>query len=67
MATTADLNEAKAALHKLRIGKSVVSVKKDGREIQYGPADEAKLAGYVSQLELAVSPDKPRRRPARFF
>ncbi len=62
MATQAQLDEARAALHDLIIGKKAVKLKKDGREIEFTPATKMSLEQYIRQLqtELGVS----HRRPA---
>lgn len=48
----ARLGEAEEALHTLLIAKSKVQVRADtGEQIVYTPADEAKLRGYIRELE----------------
>lgn len=46
------LAEAEDALHKLITAKSTVQVRADtGEQLVYTPADEAKLRGYIRELE----------------
>lgn len=57
MATlTARLEEAKAALHDLRIGKSVVRVRDaNGDEITYTRANRDDLKAYIKELEDEIA------------
>jgi hypothetical protein len=57
MATQQQLTEAEAALHKLLLGRQVVSVTIDGVETNYTQADLKALRQYVQSLkiELGVS------------
>lgn len=45
------LAEAKDALHKLNLGKAVRVIQKDGRRIEYTPADRRSLEIYIQSLE----------------
>lgn len=62
MATQAQLEEARAALHRLRIGKQAVKVQRDGKLVEYSPADANALEFYVKQLEQQLGVGA-RRRP----
>lgn len=64
MATSTELAQAQAALHKLLTGSMVAEVKKpDGSSVKFTAADESKLRAYISQLkyELGLT-TTPRRR-----
>jgi len=56
------LEEAKAALHKLMIGQSVKVLQKDGRRIEYTPAQKTELQLYIRSLE-----SNGRRGPAGIY
>jgi len=60
MATQQQLAEAQQALHKVIVGKGVVSIQKDGRKVEYSPANQEKLQAYVKQLESELA--GPTRR-----
>lgn len=64
MATSAQLDEARAALHQLMTGKKAVKVQKDGRSVEYTPININALRQYIQQLETTVLSTN-RRRPAR--
>lgn len=52
------LEEAKAALHQLHLGKQAVKVEvmgQPGRSVTYTPADVDKLTGYVKSLEAQLA------------
>lgn len=61
MATLAQLEEAWAALHRLRIGKQVVKLQREGRMVEYSPANAAALEQYVKQLEQELGIGSMRR------
>ncbi len=52
------LLEAKSALHQLLLGKAVRVVQKDGRRVEYTPADRRALEKYIQSLQST------RRAPA---
>lgn len=66
MATTQQLQEAKAALHNLMTGKAVVSLQRDGRRVEYTPANKTQLQSYISQLESELNA-RSTRRAFRFY
>lgn len=66
MATTQQLQEAKAALHNLMTGKAVVSLQRDGRRVEYTPANKTQLQSYINQLESELNA-RSTRRAFRFF
>lgn len=66
MATTQQLQEAKAALHNLMTGKAVVSLQRDGRRVEYTPASKSQLQSYINQLESELNA-RSTRRAFRFF
>lgn len=45
------LAEAEAALHALRIGEQKVRIRRDGREIEFKPANRRDLEDYVYSLK----------------
>lgn len=51
METQMMLMEARRALHELLLGEKVVSINKDGRQVQYTPASIPALQQYIHQLE----------------
>ena len=59
------LEEAKLAKHKVLTGKSALVVQKDGRRIQYNPANLTELERYIETLEAEASGKTFRRGPAR--
>lgn len=64
MATISELQEARTAYHKLLTGKAVVKLQKDGREVEYTPADRAMLQKYIIDLEMSLGESTRRRGPA---
>jgi hypothetical protein len=55
------LAQARAALHKLLIGESLVAITdQNGERVEYRPADAKRLAAYVDQLAGEV---EGRTRP----
>ena len=64
MTTSAQLDEARNALHQLMTGKKAVKVQKDGRSVEYTPINISALRQYIQQLEQIVTTTN-RRRPAR--
>lgn len=67
MATQAQLDEAKAALHQLMLGRRAVRVQKDGRTVEYTPATKRQLEDYIGQMEVALGTGNRRRGPAGVF
>ncbi|WP_028301557.1 phage head-tail joining protein [Oceanospirillum beijerinckii] len=66
MATQAQLDEAKAALHKVTTGKGVASIQKDGRKVEYTPVNVSELRSYIRELESVLASSQ-RRRAFRVF
>lgn len=66
MATQAELDEARAALHKLLIGKKVAKVSVNGRTMEYSEANRADLERYIANLEVSLG-TSTQRRPARVY
>lgn len=66
MATAQQLQEAKAALHNLMTGKAVVSLQRDGRRVEYTPANKSQLQSYINQLESELNA-RSTRRAFRFY
>lgn len=62
MATADRLIEAQNALHELVTGGKPVKIKKDGREIEFAPANKAQLEHYIQSLKSELGTH--RRRPA---
>lgn len=60
----AQLNEARAARHKLMTGTTVVRVSKDGMSVDYTRANLSELNYYIEQLERVVDGSGRRRAPA---
>ncbi|ENF2680003.1 phage tail protein, partial [Escherichia coli] len=48
----------------LMIGRAVVSVSKDGRQVQYSRATIGELRQYIKELESALGVSGRRRAPA---
>lgn len=67
MATQAQLDEARSALHQLMLGRRAVKVQKDGRTVEYTPATKRQLEDYIGQLEAALGTSTRRRGPAGVF
>ena len=63
MATQTQLDEARAAYHKLLTGKSVVSINVDGVQTTYEKAQISSLKAYIESLEAALGATSTRRRP----
>ncbi len=59
------LEEAKLARHKLLTGKSAEVIQKDGRRVQYTPANLSDLERYIATLEGEADGKTFRRGPAR--
>ncbi len=66
MATLQQLTEARDALHLLITGQGMVRVQRDGKMVEFTPANRRDLEIYITQLEgqLGVGA-QARRRPAR--
>lgn len=67
MATQAQLDEARGALHQLLLGRRAVKIQKDGRTLEFTPASKRELEEYIGQLELTLGVNTRRRGPAGFF
>ncbi|AMJ70182.1 phage tail protein [Enterobacter cloacae] len=67
MATQAELDAARAALHDLMMGKRVATVQKDGRRVEFTATSVSDLKKYIADLELQVGTTSRRRGPARFY
>lgn len=63
MALTAaqKLEQAKAALHELLIGRRIVSGSFEGRTVQYRAQDIPQLRTYIRELEAEISPTTARK------
>lgn len=64
MATIAELQEARAALHSLMTGRRVASIQKDGRRVDYTATTVGDLKKYIAELEEALKSGSRRRGPA---
>jgi hypothetical protein len=60
---SAQLQEARNALHSLMTGKQVVRIQKNGRSVEYTAINKRELEQYINQLERQADNNK-RRRPA---
>jgi hypothetical protein len=67
MATQAELDAARAALHDLMMGKRVATVQKDGRRVEFTATSVSDLKKYIADLESQVGTHSRRRGPARFY
>tara|TARA_R110001583_G_scaffold34551_1_gene115872 strand:- start:22231 stop:22437 length:207 start_codon:yes stop_codon:yes gene_type:complete len=67
MATQTQLDEARAALHQLLLGRRAVKIQKDGRTVEYTPASKRQLEEYIGQLEVELGAAGRRRGPAGVF
>lgn len=67
MATQAELDAARAALHDLMMGKRVATVQKDGRKVEFTATSVSDLKKYIADLESLVGTTSRRRGPARFY
>jgi hypothetical protein len=66
MATQAELDAARAALHDLMMGKRVATVQKDGRRVEFTATSVSELKKYIADLESQVGTTSRRRGPAGF-
>ena len=57
------LCEARRALHELMIGRAVVSVGRNGRQVQYSRATIGELRQYIEELESSLGVSGRRRGP----
>lgn len=62
--TQTRLTEAQTALHELQTGTKAVKVKKDGREVEFTPANIYRLTAYIEELKAQLGQSTRRRRPA---
>ena len=67
MATQAELDAARAALHDLMTGKRVATVQKDGRRVEFTATSVADLKKYIADLESQIGISQRRRGPAGFY
>lgn len=67
MATQADLEAARTALHDLMMGKRVATVQKDGRRVEFTATSVSELKKYIADLESQVGTTSRRRGPAGFM
>lgn len=67
MATQADLDAARAALHDLMTGKRVATVQKDSRRVEFTATSVADLKKYIADLESQIGISQRRRGPAGFY
>lgn len=67
MATQADLDAARAALHELMTGKRVAMVQKDDRRVEFTATSVSDLKKYIADLESQVGTISRRRGPAGFY
>ncbi|WP_447717272.1 phage head-tail joining protein [Pluralibacter gergoviae] len=67
MATQADLDAARAALHELMTGKRVATVQKDDRRVEFTATSVSDLKKYIADLESQVGTISRRRGPAGFY
>lgn len=64
------LDDAKAALHDLMIGRGVrVVVDQNGERVEYSVANRANLLAYIAMLEAEIEHGRftPKVGPMRFF
>lgn len=59
------LEEARAALHSLNIGRSEVSLAYNGESITYSIADAGRLEAYIRQLEAQLGLRRSGRARSR--
>ncbi len=64
MYTQEMLTEARQALHELLLGKRVVSVSKNGRQVQFTQINIADLRNYIAEIESGLGLSSRRRGPA---
>ena len=65
MASQAQLDEAKAALHSLLIGRQAVKItNRDGQAVEYQQSDIDSLKAYITTLETELGKTTNRRGPA---
>ena len=67
MATQADLDAARAALHDLMTGKRVATVQQDSRRVEFTATSVADLKKYIADLESQIGISQRRRGPAGFY
>ncbi|MFP8968580.1 gpW family head-tail joining protein [Pokkaliibacter sp. CJK22405] len=63
MATEAELAAAKLAYSNLITGRQVVQIQRDGRTINFQPAEASILKSYIESLERELGLMGRRRRP----
>lgn len=64
MYTLQMLQEARKALHQLILGQKVVSVTKNGRQVQFSQTSIAALRNYIAEIEIGLGLSTGRRPPA---
>lgn len=67
MASQIELNQARAALHDLVLGKRAVKIQKDGRTVEYQQVNIDELRIYIQQLESDLGVGTTRRGPVGVF
>ncbi|UIN02456.1 gpW family protein [Yersinia ruckeri] len=58
------LSEARQALHELMLGRRVVSISKNGRQVQFSQMDIKALRRYIDEMEVALGLPSRRCGPA---
>lgn len=61
MATMAQLEEARAARHKILTGTKAVKIQRGDRQVEYNPTNLPALESYIAELESALGLRRPRR------
>lgn len=67
MASQIELNQARAALHDLVLGKRAVKIQKDGRTVEYQQVNIDELRIYIQQLQSDLGVGTTRRGPVGVF
>ncbi|ENT2068148.1 gpW family head-tail joining protein [Salmonella enterica] len=57
------LAEARQALHELLLGKRVVSISKNGRQVQFTQINIVDLRNYIAEIESGLGLPSCRRGP----
>lgn len=65
MASQSELEQARAALHKLLTGRQAVRLERGDRVTVYQPSEQKSLESYISRLEGELGETTRRRGPAR--
>lgn len=67
MATQAELDAAKSALHALLTGEQVEETEVDGRRTRYMRMSPTALKKHIAQLQAELDPSTPRRGAITFL